>query len=233
MDIHKNAATTPRGRYEIVRRAASGESRAGIARALGVSAKTVAKWLERYAAEGSAGLRDRRSRPHRLHRPTPPATADRALALRRQRRTLAEIARKVGVSKSTAARLCRRAGLARLKVLDPVLGDLEGGISLQIATEFLPLLSPDPGTLALDGRAGARDLRIARAMTVAANTHHAPMPRAIAEAGLAYLRCVSKLSADPMQPQVAGWYLAGVVRASSAGNRSAESGELPRVPAAQ
>lgn len=120
MDIHKNAATTPRGRYEIVRRARHGERPAGIARALGVSAKTVTKWLDRYAAEGEAGLRDRRSRPHRLHRPTPPATAERALALRRQRRTLAEIARKVGVSKSTAARLCRRAGLARLKALDPV-----------------------------------------------------------------------------------------------------------------
>jgi DNA-binding CsgD family transcriptional regulator len=42
MDIHKSAATTPRGRYEIVRRAALGESRAEIARALGISAKTAA-----------------------------------------------------------------------------------------------------------------------------------------------------------------------------------------------
>ncbi|MGO4815719.1 leucine zipper domain-containing protein, partial [Cupriavidus sp. 2MCAB6] len=51
--------------------AAAGTASRVIARAAGVSLKTVHKWIARFAAEGMAGLADRSSRPRRLHRPTP------------------------------------------------------------------------------------------------------------------------------------------------------------------
>jgi transposase len=47
----------------------------------------VRKWLRRYAEEGMAGLADRGSRPHRLHRPVRAATVERIAELRRQRWT--------------------------------------------------------------------------------------------------------------------------------------------------
>ena len=77
------------------------------------------KWVERSLAEGAAGLQDRSSRPHRLNRPTPIATARRIEALRRQRWTGAQIARETGVSKATVSRILRRLGLARLAALEP------------------------------------------------------------------------------------------------------------------
>ncbi len=64
MDIHENARTLPHGRMLIVDRLAAGWSVAAVAMAAGVTAKTVRKWRNRYAAEGKAGLVDRSSRPH-------------------------------------------------------------------------------------------------------------------------------------------------------------------------
>jgi hypothetical protein len=61
MDIHQNARTTLHSRMLIVQRLASGWSVATTATALGVTAKTVRKWRDRYAAEGAAGLADRAS----------------------------------------------------------------------------------------------------------------------------------------------------------------------------
>ena len=52
-----------------------------------MSAKTAAEWVHRCRAAGMAGLRDRSSRPHRLHRPTAPALVERVEMLRRQRWT--------------------------------------------------------------------------------------------------------------------------------------------------
>lgn len=110
---------------------------------------------------------------------------------------------------------------------DPVWGNQEVDIALQISVEFLRLLSQDPGTLALDGPAGARDLRIARAISLSANAHNSPVPRAAAEAGLAYLRWVAKLSPDPLQAFVGGWYWAALRSASGAENAAAQGG-FPR-----
>ena len=42
-----------------------------------VSAKTAAKWVGRFREQGSAGLRDRSSRPLRLRRPTSPELVER------------------------------------------------------------------------------------------------------------------------------------------------------------
>src|SRR5260370_18591813 len=60
MNIHKKARTTPRSRGQIVERVRTGqESPATVAAAVGVSARTVHKWVARYAAEAEPGLADR------------------------------------------------------------------------------------------------------------------------------------------------------------------------------
>lgn len=119
MNIHKNARLTPHSRAELARRVVSGQAPGEVAAAFGVDVKTVRKWAGRLAAEGSAGLADRSSRPHRLHRPTPAETLERIVGLRGQRLTGRQIARDVGVSPATVSRTLRRVGLSRMRDLKP------------------------------------------------------------------------------------------------------------------
>jgi transposase InsO family protein len=120
MDIHKNARLTPLSRAELVRRVlVEGQASKVVAAAFGVTIKTVRKWVERFQAEGPAGLVDRSSRPRRLRQPTPGAVVERIAALRRQHWTGDQIARQVGVSPATVSRTLRRLGLSRLKALQP------------------------------------------------------------------------------------------------------------------
>ncbi len=120
MNAHSRAKTTPRSRELIVDRVqAEGWSRRQAAQALGLSVRTVAKWLRRYREEGLPGLRDRTSRP----RSSPTATSEilrkRVFELRQKRLTGLEIAQTAGLPKSTVGRLLRRAGLGRLTALTP------------------------------------------------------------------------------------------------------------------
>ncbi|HWB50405.1 MAG TPA: leucine zipper domain-containing protein, partial [Stellaceae bacterium] len=129
MDVHKNAPLTPAGREVMVRRVLAGQTPKAVATAFGVCAKTVRKWVARFRAEGSAGLVDRSSRPHRLHRPTPQATVERIESLRRQRWTGKQIAHKqiahkqiaqqTRVSPATVSRVLKRLGLSRVRDLEP------------------------------------------------------------------------------------------------------------------
>src|ERR1700675_2104919 len=119
MNVHKNARLTPHGRERIARQVASGQTPKAVGEAAGVCPRTTRKWVERYRREGSAGLRDRSSRPHRLYRPTPQAIVDKVAALRRQRCTGQQIAVEVGVSPATVSRILRRLGLNRLSALEP------------------------------------------------------------------------------------------------------------------
>ena len=119
MNIHKNARLTPIGRERIVRQVIGGQTPKAIAAAAGVCPRTVAKWVARYQAEGQAGLVDRSSRPHRLHRPTPDAIVFQVEALRRQRLPGKAIAAQLGISPATVSRILRRIGLNSLKALDP------------------------------------------------------------------------------------------------------------------
>src|SRR5229473_6326392 len=120
MDTHKNAPLTPKGREAMVRSVTEGGlSKAATACQFNVSAKTVAKWVERFRAEGVDGLRDRSSKPHSLPSQTPPATCAAVEALRRQRHTGKQIAAEVGVSAATVSRILRRLGLNRLSALEP------------------------------------------------------------------------------------------------------------------
>ncbi len=120
MDVHKNARLTPAGREVMVRRAVEGgQTTKALSEAVGVCPRTVRKWVKRFREEGAAGLRDRSSRPHRLHNPTSPETVARIEALRHQRWTGAQIARETGVSKATVSRILGRLGLNRLRTLEP------------------------------------------------------------------------------------------------------------------
>ena len=66
MDIHHNAQTCPRSRELISQRVKEqGQSVQEVAQSLGISERTVYKWLARYQAQGRAGLEDRSSRPAR------------------------------------------------------------------------------------------------------------------------------------------------------------------------
>src|ERR1700740_3387268 len=106
MDTHKNAPLTPKGREAMVRRVVDdGLSKAAAAQQFNTTPKTVAKWVERFRAEGADGLRDRSSRPHSLPSQTAPATCTAIETLRRQRHTGQHIAAEVGVSAATVSRL--------------------------------------------------------------------------------------------------------------------------------
>ena len=120
MDMHKNASLTPKGRESMARGVVEGGlSKAAAARRFNTTAKTVAKWVTRFQAEGSAGLTDRSSRPLSSPGQTPPAACARVEALRRQRHTGKHIAVEVGVSAATVSRVLKRLGLNRLSALEP------------------------------------------------------------------------------------------------------------------
>lgn len=120
MNVHENARLTARSRAELVRRVLDqGQARKVVAAAFGFDPKTVGKWVNRFRAEGTAGLADRSSRPHRLRAPTPPEVQERIITLRRQRFTGQQIARDAKVSPATVSRVLRRARLSRIRDLEP------------------------------------------------------------------------------------------------------------------
>src|SRR6185312_16867849 len=119
MNVHKNARLTPHDRERIVRQVESGQTLKAVGEAAGVCPRTVRKWVSRYRNEGLAGLRDRSSRPHRLHRPTPQAVVAEVARLRRQRYTGQQIAAGLRISPATVSRILRRLGLNRLAALEP------------------------------------------------------------------------------------------------------------------
>jgi len=120
MNIHKNARLTLARRIEMVRSIVDrGLTPASAAAEAGVSQPTARKWLGRYLAHGEAGLVDRSSRPRVSPRSISPAKALAIVELRRRRLIQARIAASLGVSKSTVGRVLARAGLSRLRDLEP------------------------------------------------------------------------------------------------------------------
>ena len=116
---HANARFTPAGRLLIIRRIESGMPQAHVARQIGLSRATVAKWWNRYVAEGEAGLLDRSSRPHRSPRRTPVKVEERICRLRRStRRGPVYLSARTGVPASTVWRILKRNGLNRLSWID-------------------------------------------------------------------------------------------------------------------
>jgi transposase InsO family protein len=121
MNTHKRARLTYARRLEMVRQMIDPGLTAPEAAALhGVTAPTARKWFGRYLAAGEAGLADASSRPRRSPRSIDAATAVLIVELRRRRLVHSRIARSVGVSESTVARVLARAGLSRLEQLEPI-----------------------------------------------------------------------------------------------------------------
>ncbi len=117
MRVHRNAKTTPKMRQLIVTRATQGWPYARIAAALGISVRTVAKWIAR-AREGH-GLTDGSSCPHRQPQRLAASLEAAIVALRRTRATAWQISTALRVPRSTVTRVLARAGLNRLALLEP------------------------------------------------------------------------------------------------------------------
>ena len=121
MNSHKNARTTPYSRGVLVERVmVLGHPPCRVAQDLGISLRTVHKWLARYRSEGKAGLENRSSRAHCLPHRTP---EDRVSVIQRVRSefrmTGRQIADQLAMPASTVAVVLKRLGLNRLKLLDP------------------------------------------------------------------------------------------------------------------
>lgn len=119
MNVHKNARLTPTGRALLANRVLSGWRVKAAAEAAGVSVRTAHKWLGRHRLGGERRHHDRSSAPRRCPRRTSPQLTTRIEELRRQRMSGPQIARSVGMARSTVGLVLRRLGLGRLSALDP------------------------------------------------------------------------------------------------------------------
>src|SRR5438067_6739174 len=120
--MHANATLTPLRRAQMVRELTTTKlSLRAAAAAYHVSDRTVRRWMQR-ARESAfpARLPDRSSTPHRQPRKTSSALEARIVALRRERRSYAQILLVLpAVSKATLSRVLRRHHLNRLSSLEP------------------------------------------------------------------------------------------------------------------
>ena len=119
MELHNNARSCPASRALLVRRMLDGMPASRAAEAAGVSRRTAFKWKKRFGEGGEAALLDRSSRPIRIARQTDPTRAEQVLRMRRRRDSGPQIARRLGLSSATVARILARHGLSRLKSLEP------------------------------------------------------------------------------------------------------------------
>ncbi|HEX6880947.1 MAG TPA: IS481 family transposase [Terriglobales bacterium] len=120
MDIHKNARLTLLRREQLVLVILSGKQTMNSAAAeFMVDPHTARKWVRRYLREGTAGLHDRSSRPHRSPRRTHELITQFVEVLRRQRWTGMHIALTLHLSRATVSRILRRLKLSRLRDLEP------------------------------------------------------------------------------------------------------------------
>jgi transposase InsO family protein len=98
---------------------------AHVAKELGISRQCAHRWVNRYRAEGPAGLRDRSSRPRSSPTQTSPDKVAAVLAARVQLRTgPIRIAAATGVPARTVSRILVRNHVPRLAWCDPLTGAL-------------------------------------------------------------------------------------------------------------
>jgi transposase InsO family protein len=119
MNVHKNARLTPAGRALLASRVEAGWPVKRAAEAAGVSVRTAYKWLGRHRLGGERRHQDRSSVPNRCPRRTPPPRLAEIERLRRERMSGPQIARALGMARSTVGAVLRRLGLGRLSALEP------------------------------------------------------------------------------------------------------------------
>jgi transposase InsO family protein len=103
----------------LVERVRQGQPAGVVAAALGISVRTVRKWVGRERREGQIGLTDRSTRPLRSPRRLAAAKIERVVALRQARLTAEEIAQRLKLPRSTVAIHLARLGMGRLPPLHP------------------------------------------------------------------------------------------------------------------
>ena len=117
MNVHQNARSCPASRALLCQRVCEhGWSVREASEAAGISERRGREWIRRYRA--GEPLTDRSSKPRTISR-TADTVRARVVALRREWRTTRQIAVAVSISPSTAARICRREGLGRLRNIEP------------------------------------------------------------------------------------------------------------------
>jgi transposase InsO family protein len=122
---HGSARLTVHGRRLIVQRHRAGWPQAHIAAAMGVSRKCVKTWIDRFAAEGEAGLLTRSSRPHTMPTRTSDEVEQEVLAARAEHRHGPDVlGPKVGVPPRTVSRILRRHRVPYLRECDQVTGEV-------------------------------------------------------------------------------------------------------------
>jgi transposase InsO family protein/transposase len=115
MKLHANAALSLRQRERMARRVIEqGWSLTKAAAAAEVSERTCSKWVDRYRAEGEAGLADRSSAPGVVANRTQEQTVQVIAALRRLRFTGPEIAELLDRPVSTVSGILKRIGMGKL-----------------------------------------------------------------------------------------------------------------------
>lgn len=119
MNLHSSAKTCPFSRGILVRRVRRmGWTVKQAAQAAGISVRTAYKWLARFRKEGRLGLRDRSCRPLRAPTRTEAAVVAKVIDLRRSRLPATEVARRLGMPRSTVGLILRRKGLSRWSSLE-------------------------------------------------------------------------------------------------------------------
>lgn len=122
---HGSARLTVHGRRLIVQRHQDGWPQAHIAAAMGVSRKCVKTWIDRFAADGDAGLGTRSSRPRTMPTKTSIEVEQKVLAARAEHRDGPDVlGPRVGVPARTVSRILRRHSVPYLRELDPITGDV-------------------------------------------------------------------------------------------------------------
>ncbi len=123
---HRNARLNVRGRLLIVSRVLDGgRPVAHVAKELGISRQCAHRWINRFKAEGPAGLQDRSSRPHRSPARTSPGAEAVVLVMRaKHRRGQDWIGPEVGMPARTVSSILRRHQVPFLRECDPLTGEV-------------------------------------------------------------------------------------------------------------
>ena len=123
---HANARLTVHGRRMLVQRVIEGgRPVAHVAKEMGISRQCAHRWVNRFLAEGEAGLVDRSSRPRSCPRRTPAEVEEQVIAMREQQRRGQDwIGPELGVPARTVSAILRRHQMPYLRECDPLTGQV-------------------------------------------------------------------------------------------------------------